>query len=256
MLANDRQEKILEIIERKGSIKTSQLVEVFDVSLETIRRDFEVLEKQGILEKVYGGAILKNRENKTLTYSLREQNNVEEKKEVAKIALKLIKEGDTIALNASTTNLEIAKLIKENFIKLTVITNSLMIANEIANIQGINLILAGGIYNKSEFAFLGEMTAKAFCNFSVDKVFICVGGVSLKRGLTDNLMDEILVERKMIEIAEKVYILADSSKIETNSLLKLSDLKENMAVVTDSNLSTEIIEEYRNNNIKLIVGKL
>lgn len=73
MLANDRQEKILEIIERDGSIKTSQLVEIFDVSLETIRRDFEVLEKQGYLEKVYGGAILKNKEIKALNYSSREK---------------------------------------------------------------------------------------------------------------------------------------------------------------------------------------
>lgn len=253
MLANDRQEKILEIIERDGSVKTSQLVEIFDVSLETVRRDFDVLEKQGYLEKVYGGAVLKNREsNKTLTYSLREKKNVEEKKEVARLAINLIEEGDTIALNASTTNLEIAKLIKERFSQLTVITNSLMIANELAEVIGINLILAGGIYNKSEFAFLGEVTAEMFHNFSVDKVFICVGGISLKRGLTDYLMDEILVERKMIDIAEKIYILADSTKIESNSLIKLSDLKENMVIVTDSKLRDEIKVEYENKGVKII----
>lgn len=253
MLANDRQEKILEIIERDGSVKTSQLVEIFDVSLETVRRDFDVLEKQGYLEKVYGGAVLKNREsNKTLTYSLREKKNVEEKKEVARLAINLIEEGDTIALNASTTNLEIAKLIKERFSQLTVITNSLMIANELAEVIGINLILAGGIYNKSEFAFLGEVTAEMFQNFSVDKVFICVGGISLKRGLTDYLMDEILVERKMIDIAEKIYILADSTKIESNSLIKLSDLKENMVIVTDSKLRDEIKAEYENKGIRII----
>ena len=177
MLANDRQEKILEIIERDGSIKTSQLVEIFDVSLETIRRDFEVLEKQGYLEKVYGGAILKNKEIKALNYSSREKKNVEEKKEVGRLAINLIEDGDTIALNASTTNLEIARLIKEKFSHLTVITNSLMIANELAEISGINLILAGGMYNKNEFAFLGEVTAKFFQNFSVDKAFICVGGI-------------------------------------------------------------------------------
>lgn len=252
MLANDRQEKILEIIERDGSVKTSQLVEIFEVSLETIRRDFDVLEKQGYLEKVYGGAVLKNKENKTLTYSLREKKNVEEKKEVARLAINLIEEGDTIALNASTTNLEIAKLIKERFSQLTVITNSLMIANELAEVIGINLILAGGIYNKSEFAFLGEVTAEMFRNFSVDKVFICVGGISLKRGLTDYLMDEILVERKLIDIAEKVYILADSTKIESNSLIKLSDLKENMVIVTDSKLRDEIKVEYENKGVKII----
>lgn len=252
MLANDRQEKILEIIERDGSVKTSQLVEVFDVSLETIRRDFDVLEKQGYLEKVYGGAVLKNKENKTLTYSLREKKNVEEKKEVARLAINLIEEGDTIALNASTTNLEIARLIKEKVSHLTVITNSLMIANELAETTGINLILAGGMYNKNEFAFLGEVTAKFFQNFSVDKAFICVGGVSLKKGLTDYLIDEILVEKKMIDIAERIYILADSTKIESNSLIKLSDLQDNMVIVTDSKLNEKIKKDYEDREIRII----
>lgn len=252
MLANDRYNVILDFLEKEGSIKTSKIVELLGVSLETARRDLDYLEKQGSLQKVHGGAILKNREENTMTYSLRETKNTEEKKELANIALKYINEGETIALNSSTTNIEIARLIKNRYSSLTVVTNSLRIAEELADVKGINLILAGGIYNQNEFAFLGEITERFLGNFLVDKSFISVGGISLKRGITDFLMDEILVERKMIEIGEQAIILADSSKIDTNSLIKICDMKDIDFIITDSRLDEKIKEKYIEQNIKIV----
>lgn len=253
MLANDRYNKILEVLETEGSIKTSKIVTLLGVSLETARRDLDFLEKQGSLQKVHGGAILKEKEEENnLTYSLRETKNTEEKKEIAEFALKYISEGETIALNSSTTNIEIARLIKNKYSSLTVVTNSLRIADELADTKGINLILAGGIYNKNEYAFLGEITEKFLGNFLVDKSFVSVGGISIKRGITDFLMDEILVERKMIDIGEEVIILADSSKIDTNSLIKICDTKDIDFIITDSKLDSKIKEKYREAGIKII----
>ncbi|NME35724.1 MULTISPECIES: DeoR/GlpR family DNA-binding transcription regulator [Fusobacterium] len=245
MLANDRQNKIIEILERDGSVKVSNLVTLFDVSLETVRRDLDVLEKKGIAEKVYGGAILKDKENNTnLSYSFRETKNKDQKREIATMAIKYINEGETIALNGGTTNIEIAKLIKDKYNVLTVVTNSLKIVEELEDSKGINLILAGGIYNKSEFSFLGIQTEKFLNNFTVDKSFIAVGGVSLKRGITDYLIDEVVVQKKMIDISEEVIILADSSKIENNSLIKICDMEDINFIITDSNLDEEIKKLY------------
>ena len=252
MLANDRYNKILEVLEREGSVKTSKLVTLLGISLETARRDLDFLEKQGSLQKVHGGAILKNKEGNNLTYSLREVKNTEEKKEIANLALNYIIEGETIALNSSTTNIEIAKLIKNRYSSLTVVTNSLLIAEELADLKGINLILAGGVYNKSEYAFLGEITSKFLDKFSVDKSFVSVGGISLKRGITDFLTDEVLVERKMIEIAEEVIVLADSSKIDSNSLIKICNTEDIDFIITDSKLDEDIKQKYINENIKII----
>lgn len=252
MLANDRYNKILEVLEREGSVKTSKLVTLLGISLETARRDLDFLEKQGSLQKVHGGAILKNKEGNNLTYSLREVKNTEEKKEIANLALNYIVEGETIALNSSTTNIEIARLIKNRYSSLTVVTNSLLIAEELADLKGINLILAGGVYNKSEYAFLGEITSKFLDNFSVDKSFVSVGGISLKRGITDFLTDEVLVERKMIEMAEEVIILADSSKIDSNSLIKICNAEDIDFIITDSKLDEDIKQKYINENIKVI----
>lgn len=114
------------------------------------------------------------------------------------------------------------------------------------------MILAGGIYNKNEYAFLGEITEKFLGNFLVDKSFVSVGGISLKRGITDFLMDEILVERKMIEIGEEVIILADSSKIDTNSLIKICDTKDIDFIITDSKLDEKIKEKYIEEGIKIV----
>lgn len=254
MLANDRYNKILEILERDGSVRTSQLVECLDVSIETVRRDLDYLKKRGLLKKIHGGAIQPHKFDTTniINYSSRERKNIQEKQEMAKIAVKSINVGDIIALNSSTTNLEIAKLIKDKFDSLTVVTNSLPIAKELANAKEITLILAGGIYNKNEYAFLGEITAKFLSNFSVDKCFISVGGISLKKGVTDFLMGEVLVERKMIEISEETIFLADSSKIEVNSLIKTCDIEENNFIITDSKLDDKVKKDYLKNGIKII----
>lgn len=254
MLANDRHNKILEMLERDGSVRNSKLVTIFEVSLETVRRDLDFLEKQGLLQKVHGGAILnsKNKENANQTYIVRETKNIEEKREIATLALKFINENETIALNSSTTSIEIARLIKDKFTSLTVVTNSLRIAEELADKKGINLILAGGIYNKNEFAFLGEITERFLNEFIVDKAFVSVGGISLKRGITDFLIDEVIVERKMIKIAEEAIILADSSKIGSNSLIKVCDTEEVDFIITDSKFKDEDKEIYLQNGIKII----
>lgn len=254
MLANDRHNKILELLNRDGSVKTSKLVAIFDVSLETVRRDLDFLEKQGILQKVYGGAISNsvNKEDINQTYTMRETKHIDEKREIAALAVKFINENETIALNSSTTSIEIARLIKDRYNSLTVVTNSLRIADELADKKGINLILAGGIYNKNEFAFLGEITERFLDEFTVDKSFISVGGISLKRGITDFLIDEVIVERKMIKIAEETIILADSSKIGSNSLIKICNAEDIDFIITDSKLTDEEKEIYTKNNIKII----
>ena len=171
-----------------------------------------------------------------------------------KKALEYIDEGETIALNGSTTNIEIAKLLKTKYNNLTVITNSILIANELVEKEGINLILAGGIYNKREFSFLGKNTINALDKFSVDKSFISVGGVSLRRGITDFLEEEVQLENKFIEIANEIIILADSSKIGNNSLIKVCDLEDINFIITDSKLDENVKKKFLENGI--VIKKL
>lgn len=254
LLAVDRQKKILEILQAEKSIRNSELVKILNVSLETIRRDLDILEKEGLVEKVHGGAKFKESEKKEIVYSERVLKNVDEKRKMAKKAIKYIEKGDIIALNSSSTNLEIAKLLIDKEMDVTVITNSILIANIISSSKNINLILAGGVYNKKEFAFLGQITANFLSDFVVNKCFLSVGGVSLEKGITDFYLEEVIVEKKLVEMSQKVYCLADSSKIDNDSLFKIGDIKDIEILITDDKINKKILEKYVENNVKIEIG--
>lgn len=128
----------------------------------------------------------------------------EEKLEIASIAMRYIEEGQSIALNDSTTNVEIARQLKKKFKNITVITNSLIIATELANNQGIKVILSGGLLNNNEYAFYGEFAKNILKNFIVDRAFISVGGVSLNRGVTDYDIHTVEIQKILIEISKNL----------------------------------------------------
>lgn len=252
MLAQDRQDHILEMIEKEGSVKVSKLIQMFDVSIETVRRDLEGLEKMGYLKRVYGGAVLRKNTQDRLNYEKREVECMDEKIEIAKTAIKQIEEGQSIALNGGTTCVEIAKELKKNFKRLTIITNSLRIAYELADTSGFTVILAGGILNGKEYSFSGEYAEDLLSNFTVDKAFISVGGVSLTRGITDYLIEEAGIQKKFMEISTEVVILADSNKIDNISLVKIADVQDVNLIITDSRLDSKIIGKYIKSGIEII----
>jgi DeoR/GlpR family transcriptional regulator of sugar metabolism len=252
LLAEERKDTIIQMLEEEGSVKVSKLTKLFDVSIETIRRDLESLEKEGLLKRVYGGAVLKKNEVQKLNYINREKEFINEKREIAKIAIKYIEDGQSIALNDSTTNIEIARELKNNFKELTVITNSLMIANELDDAESFTVILAGGILNSKERAFFGELPKKLLSNFIADKAFISVGGVSLIRGITDFMPEEVQIEKGLIEISQETIILADSSKMDKISLIKLEDIHEVNLIITDSKLDSKILNNYLKNGIEIV----
>jgi DeoR/GlpR family transcriptional regulator of sugar metabolism len=226
MLAKDRYDKILNILELDGSVKTSKLSKVLNVSLETVRRDLDTLDKNGKLKKVHGGAVLENEKISTLPYILREDNMRNEKIEISKLAFEMINSGDVIGLNGSTTNIQLAKMLKESVKEITVITNSYLITQELIENPKIKLITVGGRYDREEFAFFGDNSIKFLEQYSVNKAFLSVGGITLKRGITDFLGKEVQITKKFIEIADEIIILADSSKLGNNSLVKICDLDD------------------------------
>lgn len=253
LLAEERKESILKMLEDEGSVKVSKLIKFFNVSIETVRRDLESLEKEGFLKRVYGGAIIEKSRVNQIGYIKREKKFIDEKKEIAKIAIKYVAEGQSIALNNSTTNIEFARELKKNFKELTILTNSLFIASELADANEFNIILAGGILNKKEYAFYGDIAIDTLSNFVVDKAFISVSGVSLDRGITEYLTEEVQMEKKLIGIAQEIIILADHSKIDSVSLIKVMDIYDANLIITDSELEPKIVNKYKKNGIEIIM---
>lgn len=223
-----------------------------NVSIETIRRDLEHLEKEGLLQWVYGEAILKKVSVDKLSFDKREEEFRKEKIEIANIATRYISEGQSIALNDSTTNVKIAKNIRNKFTNLTVVANSLVIATELANNKGIKVILAGGILYNKEYAFYGQLAQNILENFVVDRSFIGVGGVSLNRGISDYDFETAEIQKILMKTSKEVIILADSSKIENVSLTKVGHIEDFNLIITDSNINQNILDKYLKNGIEII----
>ncbi len=252
MLAQERYNEILDIINREGSVKVSMLTKLFNVSIETVRRDLEHLEKKGLLKRVYGGAILEKSNTSLNSFKSREKEFLDEKKEIATIATNFISEKQSIAMDSSTTNLEIAKLLKHRFNDLTIITNSLLIAQELSDTSNFTVILLGGKLVPSQYCLVGSMALKNLSNFFVDTAFISTSGVSFKSGIMDYNVNDVDIQRKMIELSRVTIVLADHSKFDRTSLIKVADFEDINLIISDSKLDNSIIEKYKNNGIEVI----
>ena len=255
MLAEERREEILKMLEKNKVVKAIDLSKYFEVGIETIRRDFDALEKQGLLKKIYGGATLERLERiepKNLDYATRLNTEVTEKIEVAQKAVKFIVEEDTIFLNDSSTNIYLAREIKNSIKKITIITNSLVIASELADMEDYNVILTGGFLDPKEKAFFGSISEEILARFIVNKAFLSVSNLSLKMGFTDYPQKEVIIQKTMMKHSKEVIVLANSRKFETTTLVKVAELNEVKLVITDSKLKKDIYEKYRENNIEII----
>lgn len=250
MLVEQRYQKILDLMKDTGSIRGVELQKLLNVSSETIRRDLENMEAQGLIRRARGGAFLneevsqENVRNRYTPFGLRGQENPQSKNEIAEFAVTFIKEGQSIALDSGTTAFALARTLKNRFKALTVVTNSMAIANELADAKGITLIVTGGVYRPEESAFVSDIAGLIFSKLNIDVFFLTTCGISVERGVTYQRMDEILVQEKMMESSDRTVCLADSSKLGVNSLVKMCDVDRISMIITDSSAETKQIEPF------------
>ncbi|MBY7144653.1 DeoR/GlpR transcriptional regulator [Virgibacillus sp. NKC19-3] len=252
MFAKERHNEIVKMVRKDKSVKVSHLMNYFHVSFETIRRDLEFLEKQGFLTRVHGGAVLEEINSRELSFTVRESKYLKEKQEIAKKAIDYVIEGQSIAMDVSTTNTEFAKELKKQFSRLTVLTNSMTIANELSEMPDYTIIFAGGILRNQELCTVGDFTEDFITQFHIDTFFMSISGVSLTKGLTDYGAGELQVKKKMMEIAQRKIVLADSSKFDVVSLLNACTFDEVNRIITDSKISESVLEKYRNTGVEIL----
>lgn len=233
MLAVERRSKIEEIINENKSVLVTELAEQFDVTPETIRGDLLKLEKQGILVRTYGGATLSAGSGAELSYKERDVVNAEAKQRIGELASKMIRSGDTIFLDASTSSLWLARNIKDKE-GLTVITNALSIITELAECQNIKIICTGGRLNTRNMAYVGRFAERMIReNLVANRVFFSCRGVTLSRGMTDASEDDAELKRAMIESADSVIFLCDHSKFGRKSIPVIAPIDKIDTLITD-----------------------
>ena len=255
MFANERQSQICEIIKNSGAITTMELVEQFSVSIETIRRDLLFLEKNGILQRVHGGAVAVGKMAPFKDLLHRVVENDEQKAELSEIAAELIQERDIIGIDAGSTAIYFAKAIKEKFSELTVITHSLDVFEILCRHKNFKVILCGGNFLQNENSFYGPLAIEMLNILHMQKAFLFPSSISLQNGIYDNQHELYQIQYEFMKHAEKIYFLADSSKFERNAMLRLDETSPNYIYVTDSRLPKEIKSLYKKNKITIITGK-
>lgn len=257
MLSEQRYKEILNLLEREESVKTTTLCKVLQTSRETIRRDLEFMEAKGMIRRIHGGAMrIENTPEQNLSYTSfnkRKMEHLLNKEEVAREAASQIREGQAVALDSGTTSLILAKVIKERFHSLTVVTNSLAVANELADAEGITLVVTGGIYRADEEAFVSDIATLIFSKINVDIFFLTTCGISVERGITYQRMDEILVQNRMMDAAERTIVIADSTKLGVNSLVKMCGIDRISMIVTDSMASAQQIAAFEHAGVRVVV---
>lgn len=253
--ANQRRDKILAMIREDGHAKVADLSKIFKVTEVTIRQDLERLEQEGLIRREHGGAILNQQRDDIGELQLVNQQNMEEKRAIAAEAVKLIHDGDTIILDSGSTTTEIAKLLK-GFHSLQVITNALNIAMILGKEQGISLNVTGGEFKSPTLSLTGEKAAQFFEGIHADKVFLATAGISLKAGLTYPSLSDLVVKKAMIDSADTVYLVADSTKIGRSAFASLGALSMIDYIITDSNITEADRKVLVDFELKHIVAEL
>ncbi|MGC8229313.1 DeoR/GlpR family DNA-binding transcription regulator [Pseudobacillus badius] len=254
MLQEHRHQKIEAFLKKQKAVKATELASLLNVSIDTIRRDLEALEKKGSVKRVHGGAVLKQSNNNVLNklFNEREVENLEKKQEVAAVAVELIEEGQAIALNGGTTTIELAKVLVERFQRLTIITNDIRILSILGANKNFNVILSGGFFNPEEYTLYGTQCEKVLSDFNIDIAFITVNGLSFEHGLTDFRVHEVGVIQTILSRTKYKVVVADSSKFETSSYINVCPLTDIDLIVTDRSIPSNIVENYSNNGIRIL----
>lgn len=252
MLAQERYDYILDVLNKKKIVQASYLMRTFNVSGETVRRDLEYLEKEGLLKRVRGGAALVKVETAQEFFNHRATANIENKNEIAGKAVKLISEGQSIALDCSTTGLVFAHELKRHFNTLTVVTNSNEVLNELKDMNSYRIIHCGGIYNHDEHACFGSQALETIRELNIDIAFIGVGGISLREGFTESYFEGAAMLKAFLGIAQQKIVLADHTKFDKVSFINVCGINDIDLVVTDSEINQKILDKYKKNGLDII----
>ena len=242
--ARERQDQIARIIERDGRVRVSDLVSAFGVSAVTIRRDLLMLENERRAVRTHGGAIAVDRGRPEVAFDIRERLQAAEKERIGTIAASLVSDGESIAMDASTTSLQVARSLsnRRRWTHLTIITNGLRLASEMAGLRGVSVLMLGGRVRWEALSVVGQLGEGLFSRVNVQTAFVGAAGFTLEAGLTDATEEEAQIKRAMVAAAREVVAVVDHSKWGRTSFATFCRADEVRTFVTDDQAPDELAE--------------
>jgi len=237
MLTEERRGAIVTLLRKEGRVRVKDLSKRFNTSEVTIRTDLKLLHRRGMVFKSHGGAVLPTLGVGEPTLQEKFDKHADEKARIGAAAAELVQNGETIVLDSGSTTHEIAKRIKDRR-DLTVITNGVNIASELAGVRGIQIILLGGVVRHGSLSIIGHFAEEMLSHLTADKLFMAADGCTLEFGISTPKFEESRINQVMVGISREKYLIADSSKFGKNSLSRIVSLWEMNGVISELNVST------------------
>lgn len=250
LFPEERLDQILDLMEEKGRASVSDLSKRFEVSTVTIRNDLAELERQGRVVRTHGGAMIRPDSIQEPAFSLRQRIRSSEKERIARAAAGLVRDGDSIALDASTTAWHLARLLKDRH-ELTVITNGLFNALELSDSPGVAVVMPGGMLRSGSTSLVGDLGAAIFDHYHVQKGFFSAWGLTLQEGLTDLNQYEVELKRLMVERSKEVIAIIDATKWGQVAFSTFASLNQVDQVISDAPVPPEMVADIRARGINV-----
>ncbi len=253
MFVEERHNLIISSLEKKGKIKVKDLSSEFNLTEDAIRKDLAVLEKKGLLKRVYGGAV-KSRENvHHFDVVQRKNQDIDIKTKIAENAVKIIKENDMVFLDISTSNIEIAKLLVKSNLKVTVVTNMVEVMLQLTVPSNVHTIFIGGEFNEGKDGFTGSMAISIIKNFKFDIAFLGVVGVDVyDNSAATYVPDDVMTKKTVIESSRKNYMIMETKKFNMDGSFKYASIDSFDGIVMEKKPSENILTQLEKFNLDLI----
>jgi DeoR family transcriptional regulator of aga operon len=246
----ERLDTILTDLRTHGSVGVAELARALDVSETTVRRDLELLEEQRLLSRTHGGAITRG-----VAYELplryRSAHHADEKRRIAVAAGELVQDGLAVGLTGGTTTTEVARVLAERE-HLTVVTNAINIASDLAIRPNIKLVVTGGVARSESYELVGPQAEATLAGMNLDVAFIGVDGVDARTGLTTHHEIEAHTNRALIARARRVVAVADHTKIGRVTFARICDIREVHTLITDDGADGEALAAIAGADVEII----
>lgn len=253
MLGADRRREAYDYIRRHGSASVAELAGALAVSVQTVRRDLDVLDEEGLIERVHGGAVAANGAALERDEAERATLHFEEKRRIGAAAARLVQPGSTIFLSGGTTTEHVVEHLPEHA-RITVVTNAVNIVNTLARRQDIEGILLGGYLRHSELTLLGPMAEDAIGQFRFDQALYGCFGLDPEEGLSGASLIETAMDRVVIASVERLTILADHTKFAQRGPVRLAEVPRISTLVTDAGAPPEGVRRLKEHGVEVVLA--
>lgn len=254
LLREERHKKILEIIETSGSVTVDELIRILQVSAVTARADLDALAEANALVRSHGGGVKRSDSQVDYPVAIKETLHKAEKVRIGRAAAALIQPGQTIILDSGSTTAEVARQIRKDNIRLTVITNALNIAAELASTSHVEVVMLGGLLRKPSGSMVGPLAENSLRELSADHLFLGVDALDPSIGICTPDMLEAQLNSSMIRACREVTAVADFSKFQRRSLSVIAPIDRLTRLITDDKSDPQVLAAIRERGVEVIVA--